>query len=121
MGFPQHATIIAEDNQACVYASEIPHMTRGMRHLDLAELLIKEKVDAKEIKLLKVASADNTSDLGTKRLALPFFNKLTKRIIVKTLRVNLKVLEFTDNNISFHKNIWNFYTYTVLMSRMFCT
>ncbi len=34
----------------------------GMRHLDLAELLIKEKVDAKDIKLLKVASADNTSD-----------------------------------------------------------
>ena len=43
MGFPQDATIIEEDNQACVYASEIPHMTRGMRHLDLAELLIKEK------------------------------------------------------------------------------
>ena len=38
-----------------------------------SELLIKEKVDAKEIKLLKVASADNTSDLGTKRLALPIF------------------------------------------------
>ena len=35
-------------------------MTRGMRHLDLTELLIKEKVEAKEIKLLKVASADNT-------------------------------------------------------------
>ena len=56
MGFPQ------EDNQACVYASEIPHMTRGMRHLDLADLLIKEKMEAKEIKFLKVASADNTSD-----------------------------------------------------------
>ena len=89
MGFPQDATIIEEDNQACVYASEIPHMTRGMRHLDLAELLIKEKVDAKEIKLLKVASADNTSDLGTKRLALPLFNKLTSRIIDKSLRRNL--------------------------------
>ena len=49
MGFPQD---IEEDNQACVYASEIPHMTRGMRHLDLAELLIKDKVEAKEIKLL---------------------------------------------------------------------
>ena len=48
-----------------MYASEIPHMTREMRHLDLAELLMKEVVDAKEIKLLKVASADNTSDLGT--------------------------------------------------------
>ena len=89
MGFPQDATIIEKDNQACVYASEIPHMTRGMRHLDLTELLIKEKVDAKEIKLLTVASADNTSDLGTKRLALPLYNKLTSRIIDKTLRVNL--------------------------------
>ena len=61
MGFPQDATIV--DNHACVYASEMLHMTRGMRHLDLAELLIKAKVDPKEIKLLKVASADNTSDL----------------------------------------------------------
>ena len=89
MGFPQDAKIIEVDKQACVYASKIPHMTREMRHLDLAEFLIKEKVDAKEIKLLKVASADNTSDLGTKRLALPLFNKLTSRIIDKTLRVNL--------------------------------
>ena len=89
MGFPQDATIIEEDNQACVNASEIPHMTRGMRHLDLAELLIKEKVEAKEIKLQKAASADNTADLGTKRLAFPLFNKLTSRIIDKSLRVNL--------------------------------
>ena len=89
MGFPQDATIIEEDNQACVYASEIPHMTTGMRHLDLAELLIRKKVAAKEIKVLKVVSADNTLDLGTKRLALPLFNKLNSRIIDKTLRVNL--------------------------------
>ena len=89
MGFPQDATIIEEDNQACVYASEIPHLTRGMRHLDLAEMLIKEKVESKEIKLLKVASADNTSDIGTKRLALPLFNKLTSRIMDTSLRVNL--------------------------------
>ena len=60
-----------------------------MCHLDLAELLIKEKVDAKEIKLLKVTSADNSSDLGTKRLALLLFNKITSRIIDKTLQVNL--------------------------------
>ena len=72
-----------------LYASEIPHLTRGMRHLDLAEMLIKEKVESKEIKLLTVASGDNTSDLGTKRLALPLFNKLTSRIIDKSLRVNL--------------------------------
>ena len=46
VGFPQDATIIEEDNQACVYSSEIPHLTRGMKHLDLAEMLIKEKVES---------------------------------------------------------------------------
>ena len=89
MGFPQDTTTIEEDNQACVYASEIPHMTRGLRHLDLTEMYVKEKVEDKSIKLIKVASGDNTSDLGTKRLALPIFNKLTSKIIDKSLRVNL--------------------------------
>ena len=70
MGFPQDATIIEEDNQACVYASEIPHHTRGMKHLELAKMLIKEKVESKGIKLRKVASAGNTSYLRAKRLAL---------------------------------------------------
>ena len=39
-GFPQDATIIEEVSQSCVYASEIPHLTRGIRHFDLAEMLI---------------------------------------------------------------------------------
>ena len=89
VGFPQDATVIEEDNQACVYASELPQLTRGMRHLDLAEMLIKEKVESKEIKLLEVASADNTSDIGTERLALTLFNKLTSRIMDTSLIVNL--------------------------------
>ena len=54
MGFPQDATIIEEDNQACLYASEIPHLTRGMKHLYLAEMLIREKVESNEIKLRKL-------------------------------------------------------------------
>ena len=89
MGFPQDATIIEENNQACVYASEVPHMTRGMKHLELAEMLIKIKVEEKIIKLIKVASSDNTSDSGSKKLALPLFNKLTSRIIDKSKRSNL--------------------------------
>ena len=66
-----------------MYASEIPHLTRGMKHRGLAEMLIKEKVESNEIKLFKVASAGNTSDLGTMRLALPLFDKLTSCIIDK--------------------------------------
>ena len=38
--FILRATIIGEDNQAIVYAYEISHFTRGMKHLDLAEMLI---------------------------------------------------------------------------------
>ena len=52
-------------------------------------MLIKEKAESNEIKLLKVASADNTSDLGKERLALPLFNKLTSRIIDKSFKINL--------------------------------
>ena len=60
-----------------------------MKHLNLAEMLIKEKVENNEIKLLKVASGDYTSDLGTKRLALPLFTRLTYGIIDMQLRVNI--------------------------------
>ena len=38
IGWKQEPTIIEEDNQACVYASEAKHMTRNLRHLDLAQL-----------------------------------------------------------------------------------
>ena len=52
-GFPQDATIIEEDSQLCVYASEIPHLTRGIRHFDLAEMLIKEKNESKKLNYLR--------------------------------------------------------------------
>ena len=89
MGFKQDATFIEEDNLACCYASETPHLTRGLRHMQLADMLLKNMVADKEIKLVKVASEDNTSDLGTKRLQLHIFNKLTSRIIDKSQRTNL--------------------------------
>ena len=41
MGWIQQPTIIQEDNQACVYASEEKHMTRNLRHLELAQLWLK--------------------------------------------------------------------------------
>ena len=36
IGWTQEPTKIEEDNQACLYASESKHMTRNLRHLDLA-------------------------------------------------------------------------------------
>ena len=38
MGWVQQPTVLQEDNQACVYASEAKHMAKNLRHLELAQL-----------------------------------------------------------------------------------
>ena len=89
MGWTQNQTRIEEDNQACVYHSKATHMTRNLRHLDLSESYIKDKVADGSVIVVKIDSADNNSDIGTKRVTLPIFNKLTSQIIDRTLRTNL--------------------------------
>jgi hypothetical protein len=59
MGWKQSATVIEEGNSACVAAASVPHITRGMRHLDLAEHYLKEKTQDGTCLVVKVASADN--------------------------------------------------------------
>ena len=34
----QQPTVIQDNNQACVYASKAKHLTRNLRHLELAQL-----------------------------------------------------------------------------------
>ena len=68
MGWAQQPTIIQEDNQACVYASEAKHMTRNLRHFELAQLWFKEKVADGKCIIEKVDSKENNSDIGTKRV-----------------------------------------------------
>ena len=89
MGWKQAPTIIEEDNSACVASSEVTHITRGLRHLDLAQFWFKEKVADKTCIVTKVASKDNNADIGTKRLLLPLFNALSYKLVDKTLRKNL--------------------------------
>ena len=89
MGWKQAPTIIEEDNSACVASSDVTHITRGLRHLELAQFWIKEKVADKTCIVTKVASKDNNADIGTKRLLLPLFNALSYKLVDKTLRKNL--------------------------------
>ena len=89
MGWKQATTVIEEDNSACVAASQVTHITRGMRHLDLAQHYLKEKVADGSCIIVKVKSEDNNSDIGTKRVPLPLFNQLTYRLVDKSLRKNL--------------------------------
>ena len=70
-------------------ASKVTHLTKNLRHLDLAEGYFKEKVEDLTCIVVKVASKDNSSDLGTKRIPLPLSNAISYRLVDKELRKNL--------------------------------
>ena len=57
MGWVQGPTSIEEDNQACIYHSKAAHMTRNLKHLDLTENWVKEKVADGIAQLLKLNRA----------------------------------------------------------------
>ena len=85
----QEPTVIEEDNSACVAASNVTHMTRNLRHLDLSENWFKEKVADKTCVLVKVESRYNNSDIGTKRVPQSLFNALTHDLVDRNNRDNL--------------------------------
>ena len=89
MGWTQLPTPIEEDNQACVYHAKATHMTWNLRHLDLTENWVKAKVADGTCVVVKVASADNNSDIGTKRVSLPTYARLLSQIIDQEQRKNL--------------------------------
>ena len=89
MGWIQQPTIIQEDNQACVYASEAKHMTRNLRHLELALLWFKEKVADGTRIIEKVDSKENNLDIGTKRVPKFILDYLTHKLVDKPLRTNI--------------------------------
>ena len=89
MGRKQEPTMIAEDNQACLYASEAKHMTRNLRHLDLAQLWFREKVADGTCIVQKVESKENNSDISTKCVPNQIFDCFTHNLIDRSLRTNL--------------------------------
>ena len=84
MGWKQEPTIIQEDNSACVQAARTVQITRGLRHLPLAENWFKEKVADGTCIIEKVPTTENNADIGTKRLAKPVFTKLIYALVDKT-------------------------------------
>ena len=89
MGWKQEPTVIEEDNSACVQASHTVQITRGLRHLPLAENWFKEKVNDGTCIIEKVDTANNNADIGTKRLDLPLFTKFASQLVDRSLRNNL--------------------------------
>ena len=88
IGWKQGPTVIEEDNQACIYASEAKHMTRNLCHLDLAQVSCKEKVADGTCIIEKVDSKGNNSDIGTKRVPKHTFDYHTYDLIDRSPRLN---------------------------------
>jgi Reverse transcriptase (RNA-dependent DNA polymerase) len=84
MGWKQDTTVIEEDNKACVDASKILQMTRNLRHLEISQNWFKEKAHEGVCRIVKVDSAQNNSDIGTKRVPQKVFDYLTDSILDRT-------------------------------------
>jgi hypothetical protein len=91
MQWKQEPTKLEEDNQAAIYHSKTTHITRNLRHLEHCTNSIKEKAKDGTCILVKVASADNNSDIGTKRVPISILTKLTSQIVDWSLRNNLQL------------------------------
>lgn len=89
MGWIQDPTPIEEDNAACVFASNVEHMTKGLKHIELSDSWIKTKVADKTCILVKIGTNDNNADIGTKRISQSLFNALTHSLVDRQLRSNL--------------------------------
>ena len=85
----EHENCVIDSQRYTNFRAAVTHITRGLRHLDLGEAYFKEKTADKTCIIVKVASEDNNADIGTKRIPLPLFNKLTYRLVDKSLRKNL--------------------------------
>jgi hypothetical protein len=90
MGWIQGPPVVEEDNAAsCVHASNVPHMTRNLRHLELTDSWIIVKFADGMCVLVKVDSVNNKSDIGTKRVSQSLFYALTHKLVDRQSQHNL--------------------------------
>jgi hypothetical protein len=78
MGYKQiAATAIAQDNNACIFLVKGSGMYNRARHIDTRVYRIRELATGAtpEVKLFKIAGTEQPSDLFTKGLPRPAFEK----------------------------------------------
>jgi hypothetical protein len=89
IGWIQDTTPIEEDNAACVFTSNVTHMTRNLKHIDNIDGWVKEKVADKTCILDNISTENNDADIDAKRLPQSLFNALTHRLVDRQNRRNL--------------------------------
>lgn len=120
MGWILGPARIEEDNAACVYASDVAHMTRNPRHLELTDSWIKEKVADGTCIVVKVDSVNNDSDIGTKHVPQSLFNAMAHTLQTYTLQTDT-TSKLQTNSSLFDKILISLFSHmsrTYLQSRM---
>jgi hypothetical protein len=72
----QAATVIHEDNQACIAAVKNPTNHSRMKHIDIRYHFTREKVEAKEVVLEYCETNKMVADILTKAIGRPKFEQL---------------------------------------------
>ena len=82
LGFPQTSpTVTWEDNSAAICASTGQTSFRRLKHIDTRVYRLRQMVQEKILTLVKIASADNISDVFTKSVKTDTFVRLTSRFM----------------------------------------
>ena len=76
-------TVLFEDNQAAIYFAQNEGTPPQLKHIDLREHFVLDYVQSGDVRLAKVASADNCADLFTKPLPKEGYSKHRDLMVTK--------------------------------------
>ena len=76
-------TVLFEDNQAAIYFAQNEATPPRMKHINLREHFVRDYVQSGDVRLAKIASAENCADLFTKPLPKEGYSKHQDLMVTK--------------------------------------
>ena len=77
---PQGPTTVYEDNQGAIAIAQNPVFHQRTKHIDIQYHFTRERVEAGDIKLVYIPTADQLADICTKALSKPKFTDLRDKL-----------------------------------------
>ena len=74
-------SIIHEDNNCCILWSKDSMVNERNKHVAVRYHIVRQRVEDRTIRLMKISSIDNTADLLTKALGEVHFNRLRNKLM----------------------------------------
>ena len=111
LGIPQkEATTLYEDNQGALLMANAQQPTKRTRHMDIKTFALQEWVERDLIRLKRINTTDNYSDVMTKATGRTLFYRHTNYILGKIIpsycRQNLSILKtLYSHNPKFQKTV----------------